>query len=353
MRDNEPEFQANDGEPDSTRSWGTNGSGPVGSDVPASDDSTDFAAADATADDSSGFLADLARVMQAAAGAERLRTSEESDRRRTAHLELIRARETSGADELRVVAEGDIKAIDSWADTEIERIQSERERRTVTRRAELSQRLEDHRLLIGREVDAVEATIAAYRTEVEAYFGRLDGEADPVAIAQAAGSRPTFPDLDTIGPDSTPIDTTAPATSEGATADATGDAEPPATGDNEATGDAGLVGVMDTDAATGSAELPGEGAEPGDQPVEATADTIAAGDDAATAAGVEPPSGVEPVAGVEVGQEAGQSVESTAQSNVVAPRSSAALLRAVPTARPMGSWFRRDGGAGGHSETDA
>ena len=347
MRDNEPEFQANDGEPDSTRSWGTNGSGPAGSDVPASDDSTDAAAADATADDSSGFLADLARVMQAAAGAERLRTSEESERRRTAHLELIRARETSGADELRVVAEGDIKAIDSWADTEIERIQSERERRTVTRRAELSQRLEDHRLLIGREVDAVEAAIAAYRTEVEAYFGRLDGEADPVAIAQAAGSRPTFPDLDTIGPDSAPIDTTAPATSEGAAADATGENEPPTTGDS------GLVGVMEAEPATGSAELPGEGVEPGDKPVEATADTIAAGDETATAASVEPPSGVEPVPGIEVGEEPGQSVETTAQSNVVAPRSSAALLRAVPTARPMGSWFRRDGGAGGNSETDA
>ena len=362
MRDNEPEFQASDGEPDPTRSWGTNGSGPAGSDDPTSDDSTDATAADATAadataadtgaadadaadadaadaaaddsaDDSSAFLADLARVMQAAASAERLRTAEESERRRTTHLELIRARETSGADELRVVAEGDIKAIDSWADSEIARIQSERERRTVTRRAELSQRLEDHRLLIGREVDAVEAAIAAYRTNVEAYFGRLDGEADPVAIAQAAGSRPTFPDLDTIGPDSAPVDTTTPATSEGAAADTTGDNEPPATGD------AGLVGVMDADAATGSAELPGEGAEPGDQPVEATAEAIAAGDD--------------PAAGVEVADEPGQSVETTAQSNVVAPRSSAALLRAVPTARPMGSWFRRDGGDRGNSETDA
>jgi hypothetical protein len=362
MRDNEPEFQANDGEPDPTRSWGANGSDPAGSDVPPSDESSDPAAADAAADDSSAFLADLARVMQAAAGAERIRTAEESERRRTAHLELIRARETSGADELRVVAEGDIKAIDNWADTEIERIQSERERRTVSRRAELSQRLEDHRLLIGREVDAVDAVIAAYRTEVEAYFVQLDAEKDPVAIAKAAGSRPTFPDLDVIGPDRAPVDMAGPATSEGAATEAsgeeppaTGDGGPPATGDGErpATGDSGLIGVMDTDAATASAELPGEGVAATDQPVEATADVIAGGDDAATAVDVETPSAVEPDAGVEVGEEPGQSVETTAQSNVVAPRSSAALLRAVPTARPMGSWFRRDGGAAGHSETDA
>jgi hypothetical protein len=345
MRDNEPEFQANDGEPDPSGSWGTNGSGSVGSDIPASDDSTGAAATDAIADDSSAFLADLARVMQAAAGAERIRISEESERRRIAHVELIRAREASGADELRVVAQGDVKAIDSWADTEIERIQAERERRTVSRRAELSQRLDDHGLLIGREVDAVDAAIAAYRTEVDAYFGQLDAEADPVAIARAAGSRPTFPDLDTIVPDRAPVDMAWPVTSEGAAADATGDDEPPATGDS------GVVGV--TDVATGSAELPGEGVEPSDQPVEATADTIGAGDDAATAADLEPPSGGEPVGGDEVGEEPGQSVETTAQSNVVAPRSSAALLRAVPTSRPMGSWFRRAGGAGGHPETDA
>jgi hypothetical protein len=336
MRDNEPESQANDGEPDPTKSWGTNGSGPVSSDLPA-DAATETAAADATADDNSAFLADLARVMQAAASAERIRISEDSERRRTAHLEVIRARETAQADELRVLSEGDVKAIDSWADSEIERIQSERERRTVSRRAELSQRLEDHRLLIGREVDAVEAAIASYRTEVEAYFSRLDGEVDPVVIAQAAGSRPTFPALDTIGPDRAPVDVSAPSTAD---ADAADDGEPPLIGD------AGLVAVMDPEAGDSSAEAASEPA------VEATGHSIEDGGEAATTAEVGPVSSGEPVPGVEAGTEPGQSVETTAQSNVVAPRSSAALLRAVPTARPMGSWFRRDGGAGGPSETD-
>ncbi len=67
MRDSETESQANDSEPDPTRSWGTNGSGPVSSDSPASDDSTDAPAADATPDDSSAFLADLARVTEGSA----------------------------------------------------------------------------------------------------------------------------------------------------------------------------------------------------------------------------------------------------------------------------------------------
>lgn len=343
MRENEPQFQPNDSEPDPTRSWGTNGSGPDNAASPANDDMTDGAAATATDDDSSAFLADLARVMQAAAGAERVRISEESERRRNAHLDVIRARETSEAEELRVLAEGDIKAIDTWADTEVERIQSERERRIVTRRAELSQRLDDHRLLIGREVDAVEAAITAYRTEVEAYFGRLDAEGDPVAIAQAAGNRPIFPALDTIGRDGAPVDTASPPAADAVAADAAAADEPPYTDDT------GLLGVMDPDAATASADAPGESAEP---PVEATAETIEGEDGAATAADSEPLSGVEPVAGVEVSQESGQSVETTAQSNAVAPRSSAALLQAVPTLRPMGSWFRRAGDASDRSETD-
>ena len=91
-----------------------------------------------------------------------------------------------------------MKAIDTWADAEIERIQSERERRITTRRGELAQRLEDHRLLIGREVDAVEAAIAAYRTEVEVYFSRLDAERIRSPSPARPGRRPVFPARDSV-----------------------------------------------------------------------------------------------------------------------------------------------------------
>jgi hypothetical protein len=321
MRENESEIQpaSTDGEPDQAGSWGTNGSdpatGPDAADAPNEDPTTN--AAD---DESAAFLADLARVMQAAAGAERLRISEDSERRRNAHLDLIRARETSEAEELRVLAEGDVKAIDAWADGEIERIQSERERRITSRRSELTQRLEDHRLLIGREVDAVEAAIGAYRTEVEVYFSRLDAETDPVAIAREAGRRPQFPVLGTGGPDD------AAAGAATASADETGvvsDDEPPPAGDTR-------VGVTDPNA-----------------PAEAIADD----EPSASAADVEAVSTDEPEAGVEARDEPGEPAETKAQavetmvaSNPVAPRSSAAL---------MGSWFRRGGDdAGGRPDAD-
>ena len=323
MRENESELQpaSSDGDQESAGSWGTNGSAPAAGteaqdaeiaaateasdEIAAATEASDASAADATAadataadataadataadataasateDDPAAFLADLARVMQTAASAERIRIAEDSERRRTAHLELIRVREASETEQLTLLADGDVKAIDTWADAEIERIQSERERRITARRGELAQRLEDHRLLIGREVDAVEAAIAAYRTEVEVYFSRLDAEQDPVAIAREAGRRPVFPVLGATSSDEAP----AGATTEPAGDAAAGSDDPPA-------GDAGT----------------------------------AMGDADSTASG-------QPEAGGESSDAAAESAETTVGPNPVAPRSSAAL---------MSSWFRR------------
>ena len=306
MRENESELQpaSSDGDQESAGSWGTNGSDPAtvaeaqdqetaattddqATATPADATPADATPADAipadaipvtsTEDDSATFLADLARVMQTAASAERIRITEDSERRRNAHLELIRARETSETEQLTLLAEGDVKAIDTWADAEIERIQSERERRITTRRGELAQRLEDHRLLIGREVDAVEAAIAAYRTEVEVYFSRLDTENDPVAIAREAGRRPVFPVLGVTASDAAPTGETTEPAQAGDAAAATAEADPVASGESAA--------------AAVSPDEPGEPAE--------------------TKA---------------------ESAETTVGPNAVAPRSSAAL---------MSSWFRR------------
>lgn len=322
MRENESEFQPalRDGEQEPAGSWDTNGSAPaLGADAEDTAAATDDPTTNPTDDDSAAFLADLARVMQSAAAAERIRIAEDSERRRNAHLDVIRARETSETEELRILAEGDVKAIDTWADTEIERIQAERERRIASRRGELTQRLEDHRLLIGREVDAVEAAIAAYRTEVEVYFSRLDAETDPVAIAREAGRRPQFPGLGTPGSDNAAVDTaTGPADEAGVASDA----EPPPAGD-------ALVGVMDPNA---------------------PAEAIAGAEPVAVAADAEPVASVEPESGAEPHDDPGepaetkaQAVETTVASNAVAPRSSAAL---------MGSWFRRGDDAAGRPDSD-
>jgi hypothetical protein len=146
------------------------------------------------------FLDDLAKAMRTTAAAQQARDAEVTDERRQSHIDSIRAREALEAEELRELAKEDVKGIDAWSDGEIKRIKLERERRIASRREQLQVRLEEHRLVIASEVDAVETAIAAYRIETERFFDRLGSQTDPVEIARQAGTRPPFPDLDAIGP---------------------------------------------------------------------------------------------------------------------------------------------------------
>ena len=155
----------------------------------------------AEVDDRTKFLADLARVMQSTALAEQARNAEETEGRLKSHVDRIRAREAIEAEDLRELAKEDVKSIDAWSEGEIKRIKLERERRIASRREQLQVRLEEHRGVVAREVEAVELAVAGYRVEVEDFFTRLESETDPIAIAQQAGSRPAFPDLEGIGPD--------------------------------------------------------------------------------------------------------------------------------------------------------
>ena len=150
------------------------------------------------ADDGTLFLAELVRAMQTTAGLERARIGEDTDRRREAHIDEVRAREASEADRMRELAGEDLKAIEAWADGETKRIQRERDRREEELNADLETSLAGHRAKIDREIESVEAAIAGYRAEVDAFFEALDRETDPVLIAQQAARRPIFPKLEAV-----------------------------------------------------------------------------------------------------------------------------------------------------------
>src|SRR2546422_865236 len=98
---------------------------PVAAAAPASNSGADIAATD---DAGSDFLTELARAMQATAGAQRVRIGEDTERRGQAPIDMVRAREASEADRMRELAAEDMKAIEAWADGERKRIQLERHR---------------------------------------------------------------------------------------------------------------------------------------------------------------------------------------------------------------------------------
>jgi hypothetical protein len=213
-------------------------------DAPAADES---ASDDATAD-APDFLTQLTRAMQATAGAERGRASEEIERRSSGHIAAIRARAEAEALKMRDLAGDDRRAIERWADTERQRINAERDRRTKELEADLTESLAEHGRQTDVQIQAVEAVVAKHRSDVDAFFASLDGETDPVRLAQRAGQRPTFPDLDRLSTPSpseptdmaaataTPI--TTPAASEASPAAASTDTASQAT-------DAEPVAVMD------------------------------------------------------------------------------------------------------------
>jgi hypothetical protein len=299
----------------------------VAASASATNDGADIAA---TEDGGSDFLTELARAMRATAGQQRVRIGEDTDRRRQAHIDMVRAREASEADRMRELAAEDMKAIEAWADGERKRIQLERHRRATELHEDLELSLAEHRSKIDREIEGVERAIAAYRAEVEAFFDGLEGETDVVLIAQHAAWRPVFPSLDAVA-DAVDVPAADAVEAERPTEEAPQDAPPSgsdgdgASGAGSGAGEPPVVGVMDPEAQAEPAEswstTPETSPEPA--PAEASADAEQAGET----------------------QEPAEPVAATAGATHNAVSS---LFESVQVLRPM-AWLRREANGGDRS----
>jgi hypothetical protein len=212
-------------------------------------EATEYADADADVDDGSVFMAMLVRAMQTTASVERIRVAENTERRRQAVIDKVRARQATEANRMRELASEDMRAIDAWAEQETKRIQHERERRAMEVNEDLQTSLAGHHRRIDREIEGIEAAVTTYLADVETFFAALDRETDLVAIAQQAGRRPVFPSLDTAS-ETIAAGDSAESQIEGVT---------PGTDDQAI--EAPLVGVMDEQASADP--LQAWGAEPG------------------------------------------------------------------------------------------
>ena len=275
----------------------------------------------ATGDEGSVFLAELVRAMQTTAGVERVRIDEDTERRRQAHIDQVRAREAAEADRMRELAGEDMKAIEAWASGETKRIQAERKRRATELQEKLESNLAEHRSKVDEEVDGVETAIATYRADVEAFFAQLESETDLVLIAQQAARRPVFPSLEGIARDERAEAEFLLAESQAADVS---DIEPDAGVDTE--NGRSMVGVMDHQALAEAFESwsapPATSAEP---PAE-SADAEKAG---------------------ETREEAEPAPAATGQSH-----NSSSLFQSLPVPRPM-SFLRRDPNGGDHPKDDS
>ena len=314
--------------------------------------------ADATTDDGTAFLAKLARAMQATAGAERKRATADIESRREKHLAGIDARRSAEIEGMRRLADGDLEAIDAWANGERQRIDQEREAKAAALRDDLQTSLTEHASRIDREILKVEVAIAAYRAEIENYFGTLDHETDPVVIAQQARRRPAFPALESITVDGVPGSAeTAPTEIVAEAAAATAPAEAPTEGDapeSVAAAATDPIAADATDPIGASAIDPTDPADPSDSPGIGVMDpglspnlagALPSSSDA-SASSVAPEA--EPTSAQQTPGESapGGSASGPEPLKVMAVTSSANqpeavdLLPATPISRPM-SWLRR------------
>ena len=293
------------------------------------------------------LLVDLARAMHDAADVRHERALEVVDRLRTAQVQQISERGVSEAEAARDQADRDIAAIHDWAEGEIERIHTERERRNQARRRELKALLDRFDTQTEWEIGAIEAAVADHRADLATFFTRLRGETDVSVIARVAQDAPQLPELD---------DVTAAARARAAVAgsmvgsapssEEQDVADPPKAEDISLEDEPGidapdadeqpLVGVMDLSGAA-AAQDPWSF----ERPIEASGDESAAS---------EIGTGEETAGATVAGEDSAEprSIEvSGAPIEAIAPRStSTGLLQAIPALRPVASWLNHTNGDG-------
>lgn len=141
------------------------------------------------------LLGELARAMHQAATSQYERLNGDLAQRRAQQVEAISSAADTEIDNLKTASDADVESIDAWAKAETEKIKLERLRRIDGRREQLAGQLERQETIKQRQIFAIEVAIDAHRNEVDLFFGRMERETDPAAIARIASTMPAFPSL--------------------------------------------------------------------------------------------------------------------------------------------------------------
>jgi hypothetical protein len=144
------------------------------------------------------FLHEIARTMQAAADREREQIAAEMAASLSAHVEKVRSRAATEAEELKRRAEKDVDHIREWSAAEGERLRQETESRIGLRREDLDRDLRQHDTLVEREISQAGEAVEEYQAELDRFVGRLASEREPTEIARLASLLPEPPSVEEI-----------------------------------------------------------------------------------------------------------------------------------------------------------
>ena len=144
------------------------------------------------------FLHEIARTMQATADRERERIAADVTDSLGAHVETVRFRASTEAEELKRLAEADVEHIHEWSAAEVERVRRETELRISARREDLERHLSQHDALVEREIARTTEAVEEYQNELGRFVGRLASEQEPTEIARLASLLPEPPSVEEI-----------------------------------------------------------------------------------------------------------------------------------------------------------
>jgi hypothetical protein len=147
------------------------------------------------------LLGELARAMHQTATSQYERLTAELERLRVERINAIETRADAEAKGVQAEADSDIDAIHAWAQAESDRIGLEKDRRVEARRERLASLLERQQTIRDRQLFAVQVAADGHRNEIDEFFGRLERERNPTAIAQVASTLPPLPAFDEIAED--------------------------------------------------------------------------------------------------------------------------------------------------------
>ena len=136
--------------------------------------------------------------MQAAADREREQIAAEMADSLSAHVEKVRSRASTEAEELKRLAEEDVIHIREWSAAEAERLRQETDSRIGARRESLDRDLHQHDTLVEREISQAGVAVEEYRGELDRFVGRLASEREPTEIARLASLLPEPPSVEEI-----------------------------------------------------------------------------------------------------------------------------------------------------------
>jgi hypothetical protein len=144
------------------------------------------------------FLHEIARTMQAAADREREQIAAEMAASLSAHVEKVRSRAATEAEELKRRAEKDVDHIRESSAAEVERLRQETESRIGVRREDLDRDMRQHDTLVEREISQAGEAVEEYQAELDRFVGRLASEREPTEIARLASLLPEPPSVEEI-----------------------------------------------------------------------------------------------------------------------------------------------------------